>query len=156
MRSPFRTIVSGLAILPLIVVTPDSSAYLYKNGHPTTQHNAASPPSANISNKKKGKKNEEKKPHIILDRAIPEFSRDDLKYLPVEPATFGHGRIGIPIGRDLAQAGVRGCRRRGGCGHGIRHHRGEEHATKDVSELVRGRHEDEWEMDFVRVEGKDG
>jgi hypothetical protein len=30
MRSPLRTIVSGLAILPLIVVTPDSSAYLYK------------------------------------------------------------------------------------------------------------------------------
>ena len=43
-----------------------------------------------------------KKPHIILDRAIPEFGGDDLKYLPVKPATFGHGRIRIPIGRDLA------------------------------------------------------
>lgn len=148
MRSPFRTIVSGLATLPLIVVTPDSSAYLYK----TTKHNAASLPSADI---KKGKRTN-KKPHIILDRAIPEFSGDDLKYLPVEPATFGHRRIRIPIGRDLPQAGMRGRRRRCGYGHGIRRHGGEEHATKDVSELVRGRHEDEWEMDFVRVEGKDG
>ena len=30
-----------------------------------------------------------KKPHIILDRANPESSGDALKYLPVEPATFG-------------------------------------------------------------------
>ena len=28
--------------------------------------------------------------------------------------------------------------------------------TRNVSELVRGRHEDEREMDFVRVEGKVG
>ena len=55
-----------------------------------------------ICAKREKKKNELKKPHIIFDRAIPEFSGDDLEYLPVEPATFGHGRIGIPIGRDLA------------------------------------------------------
>ena len=151
MRSPFRTIVSGFAILPLIVVTPDSSAYLYKT--------APQPPLLRQPTHPTGKNSEfknKKKPHIILDRAIPEFSRDDLEYLPVEPATFGHGRIRIPIGRDLAQAGTRGCRRRGGCGHGVRRHGGEEHATKDVSELVRGRHEDEREMEFVRVEGEDG
>ena len=33
---------------------------------------------------------------------------------------------------------------------------GEEHATKNVSKLARGKHKDEWEMDFVRMEGKDG
>ena len=31
MRSPFRTIVSGFATWPFIVVTPDSSAYLWFN-----------------------------------------------------------------------------------------------------------------------------
>lgn len=78
------------------------------------------------------------KPHIIFDRTIPEFGGDNLEYLPVEPAAFGHGRVRVPIGRDLAQARTRGrrCRRR--CGHGIRRHGGEEHATKDVPELVRG------------------
>ena len=94
--------------------------------------------------------------HTILDRAVPKLGGDDLEYFPLQPATFGHCCIGIPIRRDLAQAGTRGCRRRGGCGHGIRRHGGEEHATKYVSELVRGGHKDEWEMDFVRVEGKDG
>ena len=63
---------------------------------PTTQRRL--PPSADILNSKKANK----KAHIILDRAIPEFSGDDHKYLPVELATFGHGRIRIPIGRDLA------------------------------------------------------
>jgi hypothetical protein len=48
---PFCTIMSGLAIFPLIVVIPDSSAYLYKNR--TRQHNTAAPPSADISNIKK-------------------------------------------------------------------------------------------------------
>ena len=43
-----------------------------------------------------------------------------------------------------------------GCGDGIRRHGGEKYATKDASELARGLHDDEREMDFVRVEGKGG
>ena len=95
-------------------------------------------------------------PHIILDRAVAELGRDDLEYLSVQPATFGHRRVGVPVRRDLAQAWTRGrgCWR--GSGDGVRRHGGEEHATKDVPELVRGGHEDEREVDLVRVEGKDG
>ena len=64
---------------------------------PTTQRHLSS-----VSRHIEHQKERIKKPHIILDRAIPEFGGDDLKYLPVKPATFGHGRIRIPVGRDLA------------------------------------------------------
>ena len=95
--------------------------------------------------------------HIVLDRAVPELRGHDLQYLPVEPATFGHCRVGVPIWRDLAQARV--CCGRGGwrwCGDDIRRHGRKEHATKDVSKLVRGRDEDERAMELVGIEGEDG
>lgn len=91
-----------------------------------------------VQQQKKNTNEKKNHTHIILDRAIPEFGGDDLEYLAVEPAAFGHGRVGIPVGRDLAQAWTRGRRCGRGCGHGIRRHGGEEHATKDVSELVCG------------------
>src|SRR5712671_4834367 len=40
--------------------------------------------------------------HTILDRAVPKLGGDDLEYFPLQPATFGHCCIGIPIRCDLA------------------------------------------------------
>jgi hypothetical protein len=117
-----------------------------------THARKGAPPQLNVRLKKKRKKT-----HIVLDRAVPELRGYDLQYLSVEPATFGHRRVGVPIWRDLAQARMccgRGCRR--WSGDGIRSHGRKEHATDDVSELVRGWDEDKREMDLVGVEGEDG
>jgi hypothetical protein len=144
MRSPLRTVVLGSAILPLIVVTPDSSAYLYKStlssAQATTKRGAF-----------KGK------PHIVLNRAVSKFGRDDFKYFSVEPATFCHGRVWVPIRCDLAQARMtRWCGCRCWCWDGIGGHGGENHATENVSKLIRWWYKDKWEMDFVCMKRKDG
>ena len=71
---------------------------------PTQQHNLSSV-SQHIQQKIR------KKSPIVLDRVIPEFCGGNLEYLPVDSVTFGHGRIRIPLRRDLAQAGTRGYER---------------------------------------------
>ena len=65
MRSPLRTIVSGLATLPLIVVTPDLSAYLCI-GRKTVRQTFLQHIVCKASAIKW-------KPHIVLYRAVTEF-----------------------------------------------------------------------------------
>ena len=62
-RSPFRIIVSGLAISPLIVVTPDSRAYLWTG----TRMSFVSAPWSKI-----------RMTYIVVYRSVPEFCGHDL------------------------------------------------------------------------------
>jgi hypothetical protein len=84
-------IVSGLATLPLMVVTPDSKAYLLHYG--TCLQSLVEMAMR-------------KETHVIFHAAIPEFSTDNLQYLAVQPSAFRHGSIRIPVWSDFLELRV--------------------------------------------------
>jgi hypothetical protein len=83
-------IVSGLATLPLMVVTPDSKAYLLH--YDAFNHSDG--------------RAMRRETHIIFHAAIPEFSTDNLQYLAVQPSAFRHGSIRIPVWSDFLELRV--------------------------------------------------
>lgn len=121
-RSPFLTTVSGVAVFPLIVVTPDSRAYFYVTD-------------AMIINRRMTWD----RTHVVFDAAISEFSGDDLQDLSAEPPFLCHGGVWIPIWRHFFETALLGCwdddLRRLTLSEGGRHGSGDK-TREDVSKLV--------------------